>query len=198
MVLQSKSQNAEKCSDSAGSYKDLVLASEYDNVSDILSDYEVFIRNIYSRLSSVILIKIQKRGVCINHNTYTGYDSEFYLKDECKNLNELLSIQLAVNTRFVINIPKQNHFKVRENINALTGQLYKAKYPLVCKLSGAFENCIQANIDRIRDLLYPGYDGIMLNFTNKLKLSGYKQVIVEDRSISQFVTDFTPVKTFFK
>jgi hypothetical protein len=49
--------------------------------------------------------QIQKRGITFISNTYTGFDSEFTLKDSKKYLNSIVSVQCAVQTRALIKVP---------------------------------------------------------------------------------------------
>lgn len=42
--------------------------------------------------------KLSNRGLSLVLNTYVGYDSEYELASSMENTNELISIQLAVNT----------------------------------------------------------------------------------------------------
>lgn len=50
-------------------------------------------------------MQVQKRGVTVIQNTYTGFDTEYELQDPKKNLNKLLSVQIATRCRTLIKIP---------------------------------------------------------------------------------------------
>lgn len=45
-------------------------------------------------------MQIQVRGVTIIENSYMGFDTEFVLKDQKKFLNDLVSVQTAVQRLF--------------------------------------------------------------------------------------------------
>jgi hypothetical protein len=98
-------------------YLSLIIDKELQqNVDPLLEDQKADLKNLiqklYSLLDPSIRIKIQKRGISVIQNIYTGYDSEFYLKDPRKHLNELLSLQLALNTRTIVKIPLLKPFEI--------------------------------------------------------------------------------------
>ena len=64
--------------------------------------------DLTSRLDPSIRLQIQKRGVTIIQNTYTGFDSEYELLDQKSHTNKLISIQIAVQSRTLIKIPLYN------------------------------------------------------------------------------------------
>ena len=53
----------------------------------------------------VIKDKLSNRGISLIFNTYAGYDTEYELINSLSKTNELLSIQLAVNTGMYIKVP---------------------------------------------------------------------------------------------
>lgn len=129
-IVEKEKETKKKQKETLASSSSAVLIrdvkDEYqEELTDLLADYEVFSQKIHKRFSTIILSKIQKRGISMHYNTYSAFDTEFYLKDESVNMNELLSIQIALNTRLVINIPIQTAFSFRDSINSLTGQLHK-------------------------------------------------------------------------
>jgi hypothetical protein len=79
---------------------------------DQIDDFKNIIQKLYSLLDPSIRLKIQKRGISVIQNIYTGYDSEFVLKDVRKHLNELLSLQLALNTRTIVKIPLYKPYEI--------------------------------------------------------------------------------------
>jgi hypothetical protein len=56
-------------------------------------------------INPVIKDKLSNRGISLIFNTYAGYDSEYELVSSLNKTNELLSIQLAVNTGMYIKVP---------------------------------------------------------------------------------------------
>src|SRR5258705_12253398 len=83
-----------------------------DEEDDLRADLKNLILKIYSRLDPSIRIKIQKRGITVIQNIYTGYDSEFVLQDVKKHLNKLLTVQIAVNSRTIIKIPLNKSYEI--------------------------------------------------------------------------------------
>jgi hypothetical protein len=108
-------------------YKDKELqkeAASHSHIEDMRADLKNLILKLYSRLDPSIRLKIQKRGVTVIQNIYTGYDSEYVLKDARKHLNKLLSVQLALNTRTIIKIPLYEPYEI-SYIHPLTSSIYK-------------------------------------------------------------------------
>jgi hypothetical protein len=58
-----------------------------------------------NRLDPFIRLQVQKRGITIFQNIYTGFDTEYELEDYNKSLNKLISTQLAVQARTIIKVP---------------------------------------------------------------------------------------------
>ena len=70
---------------------------------ELLVDLEYLKDKIHARLDQYVKIKIQKRGISILHNTYTGFDTEYV---HIKSIyNRLVSVQTAVKKRTIIKIP---------------------------------------------------------------------------------------------
>lgn len=69
---------------------------------EVLSDLECLKNNLLSRLYPYIRMQVQKIGVTVIQNTYTGFDTEYELQDPKKNLNKLLSVQIATRCRTLI------------------------------------------------------------------------------------------------
>jgi len=77
-----------------------------------LNDLEVLKSKLHSRLDPYIRVPVQKRGVTVIQNAYTGFDTEYELLDHKKNLNKLLSVQIATQTRTLIKVPLYNTYDV--------------------------------------------------------------------------------------
>jgi len=93
-----------------------------DEGLDKVSDLEHCRDTLLSTLDPFIRIQLQKRGISIIENTYTGLDTEYILKDSQKNLNELLSIQTAVRARYLIKIPLYNTYDI-SYVHPLTSEI---------------------------------------------------------------------------
>lgn len=123
---------------------------EADSESDLRSDFAVLSRNLYGKLDPSIRQKLQKRGISLIQNIYTGFDTEY--KNINVKYNKLLSVQLAVNTNTLIKIPFKKDYTVCE-INPLTNEEY-GYYNRDEENFNYFkvENCINLMINKIRTL----------------------------------------------
>lgn len=77
---------------------------------------------LLSRVDHYLRIQIQKRGITVMQNTYTGFDTEYVTKDEVKNLNEIVSAQTAVQERTIIKIPLYHEFNI-SHVNPLSSEI---------------------------------------------------------------------------
>lgn len=98
------------------------IENELEPDSDLLADFKTLSRNIFSKIDPSLRIKMQKRGVSVIQNVYTGFDTEYKNKDI--KFNELISVQLAVNTKTLLKIPKYSEYEL-STLNTLTGEEYK-------------------------------------------------------------------------
>jgi hypothetical protein len=83
-----------------------------DEGLDELCDLENLRLTLQSYLDPYLKLQVQKRGISIIQNTYTGFDTEYELKNPRKFLNKLLSVQTALQTRTLIKIPLYNTFNI--------------------------------------------------------------------------------------
>lgn len=81
---------------------------EFD--SDLLTDYKLQMVKLYNKLDPSIRIKLTRPGLGIIQNIYTGFDTEYINKDS--KFNELISVQLASNTRTYLRIPIQDDYSI--------------------------------------------------------------------------------------
>ncbi len=84
----------------------------FESDEDLKADYKSLITKIYNKLHPLVQSKLQKGCVSVQLQTNVGFDTEFEIKDEVKNLNQLISIQIALNTRMVIKIPENSGFTI--------------------------------------------------------------------------------------
>lgn len=84
-----------------------MVRSEFmdDKALDLLCDLESVTKHLTSFLDPYIRIQLQKRGITVFQNLYTGFDTEYELNDARNFLNKLVSVQVAVQTRILIKIP---------------------------------------------------------------------------------------------
>ena len=107
----------------------LVTLDEDYEVLDQLSDLEHQNTKLISSIDPYLRIQIQKRGISIIQNTYTGFDTEYTLANEKKFLNRLLSVQYAVQSRTIIKVPLYNLYDIAY-VHPLTSDItpyYKPK-----------------------------------------------------------------------
>lgn len=90
---------------------------------DIYTDLKVLSAELESLLDPSIKVRISKTGITVTRNTYVGYDTEYVLKNLSKSINDLLSIQLACNTRLLLKITKYGEF-CDEYMHPLTGEIH--------------------------------------------------------------------------
>lgn len=164
---------------------------------DELIDLETLISKLENCLDPLIRRKLRKVGLCITQNVYQGFDTEYESLNQFKNLNELLSIQLAANTKISLKIPVNKEFKV-EYLHPLTSEV-KGKDKPILKSNGfsKIEKSIDKCIKDYRILKHPEYDAFLTKLVEVLrKSSELKSIEVDDHLI--FVFPYTLVKEYFK
>ena len=72
---------------------------------ETLANLDTMKLDLQSRLDPFLRIQIQKHGISLIQNIYTGFDTEYELSDYTKFLNKLISTQIAVQSRILIKIP---------------------------------------------------------------------------------------------
>lgn len=128
-----------------------------DSDSDILSTYKQLMQRLYNNLDPSIRCKLTKPGVSIIQNTYTGFDTEYKHVDSI--YNELISVQLAVNTRTVLKIPKTSSYFVSK-LDTLTNKVIPTK--LVRGFNyNLFTMVVNDCILEVRRLKFQKYDAII-------------------------------------
>ena len=73
-------------------------------------------------LDPFIRVQIQKRGISFLLHTYTGFDTEYTIKNEKKCLNKLISVQLAVQCRVFIKVPLYQRYEI-SYVHPLTSEI---------------------------------------------------------------------------
>lgn len=100
-----------------------------DKGLDLLADLECLNYSLSETLDPFLKVQIRKRGVSIIQNIYTGFDTEYEIIDEGKNLNKLISIQIALQTRTLVKVPL-NSIQDISYVHPLTSEItnfYKPK-----------------------------------------------------------------------
>lgn len=130
--------------------------------SDVLSDYKYLLNKLYSKLDPSIRLKLSRPGLGIIQNIYTGFDTEYQNKDS--KHNELISVQIAANTRTHLKIPMLEDYSVC-TIDAQSNKKYPVK-----RIEGfnytLFEDSVNYCIREIRYIKYSKYDK-MIDILNK-------------------------------
>jgi len=103
--------------------KNLHLLDQED--SDIKADFTVLSKALLSKIDPSIRKKLLKRGISVIKNIYTGFDTE-YVNLNMK-FNKMLSVQLAVNTKIYLRVPKYSEYDF-STIDTLKGKEYKIHY----------------------------------------------------------------------
>lgn len=162
--------------------------------SDFISDFKALNKNLFSKIDPSIRRKLQKRGITLTENIYTGFDTEYKNIDSTKN--HLLSVQMVVNSHTFIKIPKYTKY-VLSTLEALTEKSHIIKKSEAEKESIKYdkiENSINIMIDSIRSLKFCQNDFSMTILVKGLKHKGYNYIEQEDAYI--FSMPLTPMERY--
>lgn len=144
-----------------------------ESISDFQSDLINLNRDLYGKIDPSIRNKIQKRGITIFQNIYTGFDTEYQNKDT--KTNRLLSVQLAVNTHTFIKIPWPSVYSIG-SIGTLNQVEYKKKHQTY---KGPYnynkvENSLNNLINLVRNVRFNKHDQSIKLLIEGLIKKGYK------------------------
>lgn len=159
--------------------------------SDLMIDFEVLIKNIFTRIDPSIRIKLQKRGLSVIQNIYTGFDTEYKNKDV--TFNELISVQLAVNTKTLLKVPKYTEYEL-STLDTLTGEVYKINKDTELFNFNMIEKSLNRIIKEIRYLKYKENDASISVLIKGLKFLNYPQFEKDDAFVFSFPR--SPVQPF--
>lgn len=84
-----------------------------ENLVDLIVDIKNIKRTITVMIHPYIKSKLGNRGMSVTLNGYSGYDSEYCVKDETQCLNKMLSGQIAGNTGIYLRVPVVNVIPLR-------------------------------------------------------------------------------------
>lgn len=90
--------------------------------SDLMADFKVLSQSIFSKIDPSVRVKLQKRGISVIQNIYTGFDTEY--KNINSKYNDLISVQLTVNTKTLLKLPKYSEY-VLSSLDTLSSKEYK-------------------------------------------------------------------------
>jgi hypothetical protein len=137
---------------------------------DIYSDKEHLESFIHSKLDPVISLSLQNRGLTLIQNIYTGFDTEY--KQEGYSTNKLVSVQLAVNTKTLLKLPRYNDFKL-STVNSLNNDMYE----------------LSNNVDMDKPLI----EGVITDYIKLIKLNKYPYV-----KSKKLIDSRTPIPTQYE
>lgn len=111
-----------------------------------------------------MLSKLKKCSITVIFQNNVGFDTEFTLKDERKNLNRILSRQIAIKTRMVLKITNITDFEM--------GYMHPQTSKITTKIKGGiFDlllNLIRSRVENIRLKLYKSSDEYIRKLIEKL------------------------------
>ena len=134
--------------------------------TDLEADYESLSYNLFSKLDPSLRSKLQKKGISIIQNIYTGFDTEYKRVDS--KFNKLISVQLAVNTKTLLKIPKYSEYEL-SSLHALTNESYKLNKNEKDFNFEMLENSLKKCIKEIRSIKYKNNDISINVLTEGLK-----------------------------
>jgi hypothetical protein len=141
--------------------------NEDENENDLLLDLKHTSKQIFEKLDISLRVKLQRKGITIIQNIYTGFDTEF--KNIDAQTNKLLSVQFILNTRLILKIPKFTNFSL-STVGTLNSKIYKISKSLRSHLpSETLEINFNNLINECRVLKYNDFDVNINTLINKLK-----------------------------
>lgn len=135
--------------------------------SDLLQDYKHLMSKLYNKLDPSIRVKLQKPGVSVIQNTYTGFDTEY--KFISGITNKLISVQLAVNTRTIIKIPKCSDYYTSK-MDSLSSKRH-AVNKIPSFNYDLLESSVNVCIRKLRNLKFREYDEYLYKVREEFKTS---------------------------
>lgn len=166
------------------------LTDEGLNGSDLYIDYDSLGKELLSKLDPSIRSRLSKKGLSITQNIYTGFDTEYRNIDIMHN--ELLSVQLAVNSKTMIQFPLLREFDYN-NVEVSSGRDYDNSSKITkFILRSEVKDYINETINYIRELKYGDYDASLDRIVKGLIRKDVKSVKQED--FITFIFDRSVVK----
>jgi hypothetical protein len=172
-------------------YIDMAMKIGISN--EIIIDAHFSMRSIYNKMDPSIRLKLQKRGITLTNRIYTGFDTEYVNRD--MSFNELLSVQLSVCSRVMIQLPLKTPYDI-VSINTLNNKKYDVTQG-VSKRINIKRMCEDATtiINAIRLLNYHDYDCNMEFLIEVLKKQKFKHIIDYEKEKITFILDPKQPKT---
>lgn len=163
---------------------------EYD--IDLVTKYDVLCQELHGYLTPSIRSKLLKKSISITKETTTAFDTEY--QNINFKTNQLLSVQLAVNTKILLKIPVNNRYEL-SHINTHTQKSYKVDFDVVSSFKWLLcEDSINICINYIRKIKWGACDERIKQIRNKLDaIKTIDSIIKDDSCIYSFPrTAITP------
>jgi hypothetical protein len=159
--------------------------------SDLMADLQVISKDIFSKIDPSIRVKMQKRGISVIQKIDTGFDTEY--KNIDLKYNKLVSVQLAINTKSLLKVPKYSEYEL-STINTLTDEGYKVDKSKKDFNFIMVEKAINKCINGIRFLKYKSNDSSISILIEGLKHLNYPYQENDDNFVFSFPR--TPIQPF--
>lgn len=168
----------------------MVTALKTEDSSDSYADLSNLVKELYGKLDPAIRNHLLKRGISVVQNSYAGFDSEY--KNIDVKRNKLLTVQLAVNSKTYVKVPKLADFTL-SSVNPLTREVYTA-----AEIPGFDTLYLQSILDnlikRVRLLRYPYYDESVMKLVAGLQKVGAPFMEKEDMYVFALpLSDIQPI-----
>lgn len=175
--------------------------SQEDDLSrdnDLLIDYKSLSKELYAKLDLSIRCKLMKKGMAINQNIYTGFDTEYH--HEQGIFNKLLSVQGSVCYQTSIQLPLNEAFDFKE-INVSTGKSLNKKCDSKFISWYSIKLYIQNSITSIRQLKYGRFDIMISLLINELLVykrdKGIHLITVNTENAITFIFERSVIRQFY-
>ena len=176
-------------------YKNQILE---EGLYNLITDLNTAHKNILRIVDPIIRVKITNKGLSILLNSIVGYDSEYELRSSKDMINDLLSVQLAGNTSFILKVPIVDDKPVNTVLFTHTDV-----WDSETKLKHFCRKSIDRSIEKLRSLLYSENDKFfkdlseklsLMNIKNNKTIDGYKVFkfgVSEVNTLIRYVSEYT-------
>lgn len=166
---------------------------------DLLTDYLTVSKELLVKLDPTIRTKFSKKGFSILENIYAGLDTEYVNIDALTN--KLLSVQLSVNSKILVQIPTKQEFEFME-IDVLSGrELNQSNLSSINIKWDEIRKFINQSINRVRKLKFGNFDRDLEALINGLKTrkgEGILNSYIENNNRVTFIFERSRVKQYYK
>jgi hypothetical protein len=133
---------------------------------DLITDLNVLKSNLLNQIDPLVRHNFRKSGITVTLNTVVGYDSEYCILNEAKNLNKMLSAQLVLNNRIIVKAPLYVPFTMG-SMHTLTSDIYT--YETEVFINKRLESNINNVLVYIKELELNPYIEVLDSITRGLK-----------------------------